>query len=196
HRVGPAEGESELILKPVKGDKEIKFSAGGGFAPMAFSADSKWFATSVLPPPPSPGPSFLAALAARRTPKVVLVNLATGDKSELEGYSSFAFNGEAATHIAFRKARADAPPMTSPGPGPGPTPPPGPGGPASIPSTSTHSGTDLVVRDLSAGTELTLGNVSEFAFNKKGTWLALVIDSAGQTGNGVQLRDMKTGTLL
>ncbi|MBO0700361.1 MAG: S9 family peptidase, partial [Zavarzinella sp.] len=57
------------------------------------------------------------------------------------------------------------------------------------------SGTDLVLRDLAAGTELTLGNVSEFSFNKKGTLLAMVIDSAGQTGNGIQIRDLKSGAL-
>jgi len=198
HRVGPAEGESEVILKATKGEKEIKFPGGGGFAPMAFSADSKWFAVTVTPPPPStstgPASSFLAALGASRTSKVVLVNLSTGDKSEFEGYSSFAFNGEAATHLVFRKSRGDGPGFPPAGIGPIPGIPT-PGIPTGGTPTPAHSGTDLVIRDLSAGTDLTLGNVSEFAFNKKGTWLVMLIDSAGQTGNGIQLRDMKTGAL-
>ena len=194
YRVGPAEGDSEMVLRATKGDKEIKLPAGGGFGSMGFSADSKWFAFGVTPGGPRGGGPLLAALAARRTPKVVLVNLASSDKVEMEGYRTFSFNGDAATHIVLRKTSGAG--STAPAAGPGPTPPPGPDSPTAGPATSGHSGTDLVIRELTTGAELTLGNVSEFAFNKKGTWLALLIDSAGQTGNGVQLRDMKTGALI
>ena len=38
-----------------------------------------------------------------------------------------------------------------------------------------------------------LGNVAEFDFDKKGGWLVTVIDATGQIGNGVHLRDLKTG---
>jgi dipeptidyl aminopeptidase/acylaminoacyl peptidase len=194
HRVGPAEGDGELILKATKGDKEIKFPGGGGFAPMAFSADGKWFATTVSPAPPRPGAGVLALAARRVPPKVVLVNLASGEKTELEGFQSFAFNRDGATHLALRKAAAGGPsPAISGGPIPG-IPTPGLG--ASEPPSQGHTGTDLVLRELATGLELTLGNVSEYSFNKQGTLLAMVIDSAGQTGNGVQLRDMKTGALL
>src|SRR5262249_20774751 len=72
---------------------------------------------------------------------------------------------------------------------------PGPGGPPAAPPERT-GGSDLILRELATGEELVLGNVSEFSFDKKGRWLALVIDSAGQIGNGVQLRDMKRGALV
>ena len=45
------------------------------------------------------------------------------------------------------------------------------------------------------GTELSIGNVSEFAFNKSGRYLAMVIDAADQAGNGVQIRDMQSGVI-
>jgi dienelactone hydrolase len=54
---------------------------------------------------------------------------------------------------------------------------------------------DLILRDLARAKELILGNVSQFAFDKKGDWLALVIEAQGQVGNGVQLRNMKTAAL-
>src|SRR5262249_57831096 len=62
------------------------------------------------------------------------------------------------------------------------TPPPG-------------NGSDLILRELATGSDLTLGNVADFAFDKKGQWLALTIDTQGQTGNGIQLRNMKTAAL-
>ena len=53
---------------------------------------------------------------ARSKAKVVLVNLATGEKTEIEGAATFRFNGEAATHIAYRKVtEPTAVPMGPPG---------------------------------------------------------------------------------
>src|SRR5207253_2667670 len=39
--------------------------------------------------------------------------------------------------------------------------------------------TDVIVRDLDAGTELAFGNVSELAWSDDGAWLAMVIDVDG-----------------
>jgi hypothetical protein len=49
-----------------------------------------------------------------------------------------------------------------------------------------------LIYDLSAATE-NLGNVSEFAFDKKGDWLAYLIDARDKAGNGVLLRNMTSG---
>jgi dipeptidyl aminopeptidase/acylaminoacyl peptidase len=185
YRVGPAEGDQEVVLRSTTGDKETKWPAGGGFGSLAFSRDSKWFAFTV-------SPSSRAAPGAGPRPaadgKVVLINTASGAKTEFEGVRRFAFSGEAATHLALHRA---------------------PGGVAAAPfsfltsrtmptaaPTSSASGSDLLLHELATGVQLNLGNVSEFAFDKKGRWLALVIDSPGQIGNGVQLRDMTTAALL
>src|ERR1035441_6288613 len=42
---------------------------------------------------------------------------------------------------------------------------------------------------------LNLGNVGEFAFDKKGDWLACLVDARDKAGNGVLLRNMATGSL-
>ena len=42
---------------------------------------------------------------------------------------------------------------------------------------------------------MNLGNVSEFAFDKKGDWLACLIDAQDKAGNGVVLRNMTTGAV-
>jgi dienelactone hydrolase len=182
HRVGPNEGEAELVLRNNADGKETKFPGGGGFAQMQFSLDSKWFGFTYTPytkagaTPPGPRPKA----------KVVLVNLGSGEKTEIESASTFRFNGEAATHIVYRKVTETAP--TAP-----PTAPPGPGGPP--PATPSASGADLVLRDLATGTDFVLGNVADYDFDKKGDWLVTVIDASGLIGNGVHLRDMKTGAV-
>ncbi len=59
----------------------------------------------------------------------------------------------------------------------------------------SRRGSDLILVDLAAGTELSLGSVSDFAFDKPGNWLAWTVDAPDKIGNGVELRDMRTGAV-
>jgi dipeptidyl aminopeptidase/acylaminoacyl peptidase len=182
YRAGPADGDGEVVLRATTGDKETKWPAGGGFGSLAFSRDSKWFAFTVNPPAKPEGPPPSPTAPRRASPsKVVLVNIESGAKTEFEGIRRFAFSGDAATHLALHRSGADAP-AGPPAQGQTPTP--------------AATGTDLLLHDLSTGAQLNLGNVADFGFDKKGRWLALLIDSPGQTGNGVQLRDMTTAALM
>jgi dipeptidyl aminopeptidase/acylaminoacyl peptidase len=178
-RIAPAEGDGEVFLRSVADGKETKLAGGAGFGSLEFSFDSKWLAFTVSPAPPKPG---VPSPGPRPKPKVVLVNLASGEKTDFEGMQSFQFSGEAATHVAFRKA-SEVPVVQPPG-----------GQPA--PVTPAASGSDLVLRELASGGELVFGNVGEFSFDKFGNWLVMLIDASGQIGNGVQLRDMKTGAVI
>ena len=69
-----------------------------------------------------------------------------------------------------------------------------PGG-AGAAAADRPKGTDLILRELATGQELNIGNVADFAFSKDGKFLALTIDAQDKVGNGVQLRDMTTGTV-
>jgi dipeptidyl aminopeptidase/acylaminoacyl peptidase len=192
HRVSPAEGNGEVILRSNAVNKETRFPGGGGTGKLQFSFDSKWLAFTVSPyvkanAPPSPLP--------RPKPKLVLVNTANGEKTELESVSSFGFSGESASHLVYRKAM-DAPAPPPGGLPPGLTLPPSIRGQTGAPEEATvHTGTDLVVRELSTGVELVLGNIAEYSFNKTGSLLILVIDAAGQVGNGIQIREMANGAV-
>lgn len=179
HRVGAGEGETDVILRNLGDGKETKFLGGGGFGTSTFSLDSKWFAFTYTPSTKSGLFGLLRPKA-----KIVLVNLTNGEKTEIEGAGSFRFNGEAATHIVYRKV-IDQPAAPSGPPGGAPAAPPAPPAP----------NTDLVIRDLATNTDFVLGNVAEYDFNKSGTWLVTLIDASGQIGNGVHLRDMKTGAV-
>ncbi|MBW3535772.1 MAG: prolyl oligopeptidase family serine peptidase, partial [Gemmatimonadetes bacterium] len=54
-------------------------------------------------------------------------------------------------------------------------------------------GVDVVVRDLADGTDLSLGNVSEYAWRDGGALLAMIVDAEGRAGNGVRVFDPASG---
>lgn len=182
YRAGPTTGEGEIVVRNLVDGKETKYPSGSASGTLAFSFDSKWVTFSTTPAIPKGLPPMIAATMPRPKPKIVLLNLEKNEKTELEGFASLQFNGESTTHVALRKATE------------APATPPTAGTPAAPPPAPTSTGSDLVLRELATGTELLLGNVSEFSFNKPGDKLVLLIDAAGQIGNGVHLRDMKAGT--
>ena len=49
---------------------------------------------------------------------------------------------------------------------------------------------------MATGNEMNVGNVSDFAFDKKGNWLAWIIDAQDKMGNGIELRNMSTGAVV
>ncbi|MCX6629560.1 MAG: S9 family peptidase, partial [Candidatus Solibacter sp.] len=199
YRVSPAEGDAEVVIRNLKSGKELRFPIGdpGAAAPspdagappaappaatgsaLAIAGNSRWAAFQVYP-----NTRDAKKLKKDRKPiqtKVVLVELATGKKTEFDKTRRFAFSGEKATALALHRYPADAPPA----------PPAAPGSPAA----DRPSGSDLLLYDLAAGSELNLGNVGEFAFDKKGEWLACLVDARDKAGNGVMLRNMATGSL-
>jgi dipeptidyl aminopeptidase/acylaminoacyl peptidase len=196
HKLTPNEGDSELVLRRISDGKEWRFAVGesqgfGGFpgfpgasADVAFSDDSKWFAFTI-------SPTFKEGkrLRKERKPlqnKVAVVNLATEKKTEFEKIRRFNFSGENAAWIALHRYGADAPA--------GPPPAAAAGGAATPPERAT--GSDLILHELATDNELNVGNVADFAFNKKGDWLAWTIDANEKIGNGLQVRNMATGAVL
>jgi dipeptidyl aminopeptidase/acylaminoacyl peptidase len=200
YRLAPLQGDSDVIVKSTTaGAQDMKFAvgeAGGGAA--TFSGDSTWAGITVAPK----RAEAQANTRARRPNQnsVTLVNLASGEKTTVAKIRRFAFAGETGGWVALHRYGATAatgagPAVPAPG-GPPVPPPPGaaPGG-ATPPRDTAPRGTDLILRDLKSGSELSIGNVSEFGFNKSGRYLALVIDAAEQIGNGIQIRDMQTGVI-
>jgi dipeptidyl aminopeptidase/acylaminoacyl peptidase len=188
YRVVPAEGEAEVVVRNLKDGKEQHFPAGdsvaaGGQTGIAISDNSRWVAFNT-----SPGTKEAKAQkkAKKAIPvKVTLMELATGKKVEFDKIKRFAFSGEASTTLALHRSPADS------APGAPPAAPAGGSGPT--PTADKPTGTDLLIYDLSSGREMSIGNVSEFAFDKKGDRLAWLIDATDKEGNGIELRDMTTG---
>jgi len=205
YRLAPSEGEAEVVAKNIKTGKELRFPIGDpaasapapdpsapptpGPPPMAtgalaISGDSHWLAFQAYP-----GTKEAKKLKKDRKPiqtRTVLVDLATGKKTEFDKVRRFAFSGEKSTAIALHRYPADSggPPAPATPPAAGATPPDRP------------SGSDLLLYELATGAEMNLGNVSDFAFDKKGEWMAYLIDARDKAGNGVLVRNMSTGAIL
>jgi dipeptidyl aminopeptidase/acylaminoacyl peptidase len=178
YKLGPLEGESEVILRQTKGPKEYKFPIGeapryGGAARTAFSADSKWAA--FLSYPASKEMKALRKEKKRVTTTAVLVDLASGEKTEFEKVRALDFSGENPGFLALHRYAPESQEKE--------------------PAKDKWTGSDLVLRELFTTREINIGNVAEFAFDKNGTRLAFLIDAQGQAGNGIELRDMATGAV-
>ena len=114
------------------------------------------------------GPAGAAATApAVRHNKAGIVDLSTGKETVFDDIQSVVVSADG-VHAALRRY---------------------------APAGRTGRGADLVVRDLGAGTELTFGNVGEFAWSDGGALLAMTIDVDGKTGNGLQLLDAASGSI-
>ena len=208
YRLAPQEGDAELVVRNIASGKETKFPlgevgapAGGGGgagvfaggASLQFSDDSKWIAFTT-----NPVRSEAQRLRRQRRPvqsSATVVNLSTGEKKDYPNIRRFSFNGDAASHVALHRA-----PAQPPGGGAGAAAAPAGGrgaaaGAAPRANDNRPRGTDLILRELPSGAELNVGNVSEFAFTRDGKFMAMVIDATDKIGNGVQLRNMMSGTV-
>ena len=183
YRLAPAEGDGELVLRNIPKGEEKRFPVGESRAPtgrptpggvtsdIVFSDDSKWL---TFPVAPTAAQKKAAGSGPQRAGnKLVLLELATGTKQEFEKVRRSAFAPEGSGWLALHREAES--------------------GPAGPPAPDKAIGTDLILRELATGSELNIGNVAEFAFDKKGQWLAFVIDANGQAGNGVQLRHLADG---
>jgi dipeptidyl aminopeptidase/acylaminoacyl peptidase len=177
YRLSPLEGESEMVLRQVAGTKEHRFPIGeaprfGGGLRTGFSADSKWAAFLSYP-----GTKEMKALRKdkkRVETTAVLVDLATGEKTEFEKIRGLAFSGDNPRFLALHRYAPESQEKEK----------------------DKWTGSDLLVRELATKKEVNIGNVAEYAFDKGGARLALLIDAQGQAGNGLQLRDMATGAVV
>ncbi len=102
---------------------------------------------------------------AQNRNRVGIVDLRTGTTTDLADVQSFALSKDG-SHVALRRYPA-----------------------------AGRRGADLVVRDLEQRTDVTFGNVSEFAWSDNAPLLAMTVDVEGKTGNGVQVFDAASGSI-
>jgi dipeptidyl aminopeptidase/acylaminoacyl peptidase len=160
-------GPTELRYRPVPGGTESSVSLG--HTPV-FSADGSWLLFTITPDTNNPTRGAGRGAAPRAGAphdRVGIIDLARGTKIILDDVQSFTLD-KSGRYVALRRyAGADR-----------------------------HGrGADLIVRDLAQGTNVTFGNVADYAWSDDGNFLAMLVDVDGETGNGVQLLDVATGTL-
>lgn len=185
YRLAPPEGESEIVARHTTESRELRFPAGEIPPPpeqitfpvpptpseISFSADSRWTVFTIYPPGKE-----VKRLRRENKPihnTVGLVELSTGKEIEFEKIKKAVFSGQNPRWLALHRY---------PGENQGK-------------DKDKWSGSDLILRDLDTGAELNVGNVAEFAFDKKGRRLAWIVDAQEKTGNGVQLRDLSSAAV-
>jgi len=192
YEIRRTDGNNELRASPAAGGKThaIAFCSGA-----AFSADSHWLACET-----AVSEAEQERLRKARRPiqnKLSLLDLSSGAVTAIDDIQSFAFAGDQA-FVAFRRyppARdgAAAPASNAPagrgGGGRG-----GAGGQASDPE-SDPAGSALTVRNLATGLDTTFGNVTAYAWQDKGTNLAMTIGIDGRAGNALEVFDPRAGSL-
>jgi dipeptidyl aminopeptidase/acylaminoacyl peptidase len=206
YRLGPSEGNAEVVVRNLKTGNDLRFPIGDpsstapsptaaapGPPPVALgaaggdpliSADGRWVVFHTYPTTQQ-----AKRLKRDRRPiqtKAVLVELATGKKTEFDKIRRVAFNGELSTHLVLQRYGAE-------GPAPGAAAPAAAGPANAAAAADRPTGADLLVYELATGAEYNIGNVSDFAFNKSGAWFAYIIDATDKAGNGIELRNMTTG---
>jgi dipeptidyl aminopeptidase/acylaminoacyl peptidase len=131
-----------------------------------FSDDSKWLIATVSLP-------WKEAKKLRDEKKPVpskaqLMNLLTGEKIIWENVASFIFS-KGSQFLAIKKTKSDP--------------------------KAKFNGTDLILHDLSRSSDLNLGNIDSFTFNKPGTQMAYTVSAADKAGNGLYLIDLGSGAI-
>jgi len=195
YRATSMEGDGAVYFRQTRGDKQYHFDVGEEPAPTAYgqrpspraqemSSDGLWAAFIA-----DPTHAETAKLKKQHKPLEThagLVDLATGKVIEFPRVRRFEFSGDNPDWIAFEKY--------------GPEPAAGAGSgrgnahrsPEDTPEADPK-GSDVILRQLSTGAEYNLGHVDEFAFDRKGHYLAYTIAAEDRSGNGALLRDLATG---
>ena len=208
--LGPNEGDAEVVVRATSaGAKETRFPIGdasaggaaaaggrggaGGVASPTFSGNNKWAAFLEYASGATGrggrgagggrggrggggGAAGAApAAAAPAGPKLAVLELASGTKREFENVRSFRFAGDKSDWLAV----LHNPPAAAAG-----------AGGAGAGARATGSTLELV--NLTGGTPVPIADVSEFAFDDSGDWLAYAVSSAGEAGGSVQVRQLST----
>lgn len=126
-----------------------------------FSENSKWAAFKI-----GVSEDEQEKLKEQKKPvhyKLALMNLATAEVDTLGQINDFSFSDDS-KYLAMQKYK---------------------------PEEVKTDGTDLILRELSSGTNQLIGNVAEYSFNDSGSLLAIRVDASEKLGNGVHLYDLE-----
>lgn len=165
---GPSEGDLKVVIRKTMDTTNFTYPIGATAGTVVFTKDSKFAAFRV-------SAKDAEAKAARKTnkplyDKLTVVSLPENKSTSFEKVKNFSFS-ENGNWLVVQFMAAETAPKD-------PTAP---------------KGTDALLYNLQTKKSFNLGNVTEIAFNKTGDLLAYLVDAGGQNGNGLFLRDMKTG---
>ncbi len=187
----PQEGDRINEVKSADGGKVYTFDRGSVFR---FSGDSKFIVATVVPKLADTKKATRDKVKPEDRPKnnLLILNLQTGQKTEIEKVASFTMAEEDAGWLFYRPE----PPKPEP-------PKPAEAKPAeSKPEEkkddkpkkkSDHRpGDTYILRNLATGLEIKLDEIAALRFNKAGTQLLITRSTKDGANDGIYIRDLAT----
>ncbi|HUA63284.1 MAG TPA: prolyl oligopeptidase family serine peptidase [Verrucomicrobiae bacterium] len=193
------------------GDNELRVgSTAGGGKPYvlafctgaAFSSDSRWLACEAGRSDADQQRNTRAGRPNQNSLKIL--DLSNGNVVSVDEVQSLAFAGEG-PYLAFRKYPPAGAGAAGGGRGGNAAPAGGGGGrgarggrgggAASDDTERDPTGAAIIVRNLAKGVDTTFGNVTNYAWQDKGSNLAMTIGVEGRVGNAIQIYDPRSGSL-
>jgi dipeptidyl aminopeptidase/acylaminoacyl peptidase len=178
----PQDGDGELVVRNLKTNAEIR--AARGREPL-ITQDNRFVVFAVAPYKKDVDQARKAKKKPEDMPKagVGIVNLSTGQATTVaEHVKSFRVPDDVTPQVVVYLTAAE---------------PPAPGASGATPAPRAREkkavGTDLVIRDLSTGSQTTIPEVSEYAINKTGAWLAYGVSSKTPANEGAFARGIANG---
>ena len=160
----PNDGDTGLHLRATGSDKAFVIERGNR---PTFSEDGRWASYSVTAEESDDKPKNKEASDEAVEPGVELLDLQTGRKRRFAAATGSRF-AKRSSHQAVQMPRGD--------------------------TDAEHRGADLLLVELETGRVENIGNVSSYAFDDSGEYLAYLIDAAHKAGNGIYLRRLADGT--
>jgi len=178
----PQDGDGELVVRNLKTNAEIR--AARGREPL-ITQDNRFVVFAVAPYKKDVDQARKAKKKPEDMPKagVGIVNLSTGQATTVaEHVKSFRVPDDVTPQVVVYLTAPDAPAPVASG---GTEKPRG--------RDKKAIGTDLVIRDLSSGLQTSIPEVSEYAINKSGAWLAYGVSSKTPANEGAFARGIANG---
>ena len=157
-----AEGDGEITIQKINDTLKYSYPTGSSTPRFEFSENGQWIA--FLETPKLKDKKAAEKVKRPAYNKLHLVSLKDNKDKVFERATSFSFNGPASDFLAIEVAR--------------------PAG------SAPNSGSDILLVHLPSGTVQNIGNTGEYAFNKKGNWLAYTISADEKLGNGLYLMSL------
>ena len=197
--IAPQEGDSKVEVKSLVTNKVYTFDRG---STVQFSNDSRYVVATIVPPLAETKKATRDKVAAADMPKnsLLILNLATGDQTKIDRVTSFQLPSEDTGWFSYRPeapkaetkepaAAASTPTAARPntgargaGAGRGSA---GTGSRGATSSSTSPTGSLLIIRNLASGKEEKLENVGDSVLTKDGSVLAYTVTSKDGKTDGV-----------
>lgn len=168
YQSGPSQGDLTLTLKNTENTTEYQYKIGGQASSVLFDDNSNFVAFYEAPEFKTIKSNEKAKKPSSK--KLKVVSLKDTSSTLFDKVQRFNFSNEDGKWLAIRFESA-----------------------AGSKNDSGGKGADLLLYNLDNKQKFNVGNVSDYAFNKNGEFVAYTVDAAGKNGNGVFLLSLLTG---